>query len=399
MIYKSAQHGLSLIELMVSITLSLLMSLAIFSALEGSESRKRTVTSINDLNQVGAYALYSLDKILRSAGSGFSQSAAVAYGCPLRASKGSTQILPFPASMPTPFTALNAALSGNYRLAPIMIAKDATAPNISGAGLAIARSDALIVMSGSAGLGEVSTLFSAQATASEVFLHSTISFQNNDLILLNDSPGPTGPTPCMIQQVSSGFSSTATPSSLALAGDYQANPIAGKNSNTYLRQATAISLGSATDSNPPQFYLLGVGDNNTLFSYDLLQMGAYNATQEIADGIFEMHALYGVDTNDDGQMDDWADPGTGIYTLATLQSGTDASIATLRSIKAIRLGLILRTSLPEKVTSTPTTAGPLKLFADLGSKAYSRTLAPSEQNFRYRTVETTIPFRNTLLLN
>lgn len=394
------QQGLSLIELMVAVTLSLMMSLAIFSALASSESKKRSMTSVNDLNQVGTFASYILDKLLRSAGSGFTQSASVSFGCPIRASLAAAgTILPFPVAMAQPFTAMNATLGGNYRLAPVIIAKNATAPNISVAGLASARSDALIVMSGAAGLGEVSTLFTAPATSTQLNLQNTVSFQKDDLVLISDVPGPSGPTACMIEQVAPGFDSAITPSALALGGQYQVNPIESSNLNSYSTLATVLSLGSATLQNPPQFSIYGVGDNNTLLSYDLLQMGAYNGTQEVADGIFELHALYGVDTNGDGRVDTWADPGGGTFTLTALQSGSAASLATLRSIKAIRLGLILRTSLPEKVTSPPTTTGPLTLFADLGTGlTYTRPLAGNEQNFRYRTIETTIPLRNSLLL-
>lgn len=398
---RSTQQGLSLIELMVAVTLSLLMSLAIFSALAGSEGRKRTLTSVNDLNQVGTFASYTLDKVLRSAGSGFSQNAAFSYGCAIRASLASVgTILPFPSAMPAPFTTMNAALGGNYRLAPALIAKDATTPNVSAAGLASARSDALIVMAGSAGFGEVSTLFTAPATTSKITLQNTVSFQKDDLILINDTPTAAGPTPCMIQQVAPTFNSSVTPGALSLAGNYQASTIAGSNTASYSTVASALSLGSATMSNPPLFSLYGVGDNNTLFSYDLLQMGTFNTTQEVADGIFEMHALYGVDSDGDGRMDAWADPGTAAYSVATLQSGTAASLATLRSIKAIRLGFILRTALPEKATTPPATSGPLTLFSDLNSSLiYTRPLTASEQNFRYRTVEMTVPLRNTLLLN
>ncbi len=388
-----------MIELMVAITISLLMSLAIFSALAGSEGRKRTMTSVNDLNQVGTYATYTLDKILRSAGSGFTHSADFTYGCPLRASLVSAgTILPFQGAMSQPFQAMNTALGGSYRLAPVMIAKNATTPNVSAAGVASARSDVLIVMAGAAGLGEVSTLFTAPATASKITLQNTVSFQKDDMILVGDTPGPAGPTPCMIQQVAPTFDSAATPGALALAGDYRANPIAGSDLTTYSTLANVLSLGSATSANPPIFSLYGVGDNNTLFSYDLLQMGAYDTPQEVADGIFEMHALYGVDLDGDGRVETWADPGTGAYTVAALQSGSAASLVALRSIKAIRLGLILRTSLPEKVTTPPASSGPLTLFSDLAGFTYTRPLAASEQNFRYRTVETTVPLRNTLLL-
>ena len=191
-----------------------------------------------------------------------------------------------------------------------------------------------------------------------------------------------------------------TTTALPLAGNYYANPIGSSNLSNYSTVAMALDLGSGSSANPPGLSIFGVGDNNTLLSYDLLQMGTYNTTQAVADGIFEIHALYGVDSNNNGQVDSWVDPGSVGYTVATLESGTAASVATLRTIKAIRVGLILRTALPEKVSTPPATSGPLNLFSDLpASVQFSRTLATNEQNFRYRTVEMTIPLRNALLLN
>jgi type IV pilus assembly protein PilW len=69
----------------------------------------------------------------------------------------------------------------------------------------------------------------------------------------------------------------------------------------------------------------------------------------------------------------------------------------------VRIGLILRTSLPERdVVSTKA----LTLFSDLGSTlTYTRTLKTDtedatrrERHYRYRTVELTIPLRNPLML-
>ncbi|MBC7413945.1 MAG: PilW family protein [Herminiimonas sp.] len=395
--------GMTLIELMVAITIALVMSLAIFSTLATSEGRKRTLTASNDVGQVGTFAAYQLDKLLRSAGSGFSQSAAYTYGCQLQAKRTSPGvILPFQGTMSAPFAAMNLALAGSYRLAPLVIYKDATTPAVSGK-----KSDALIVMSGAAGFGEVPTLFTTAATATQLNLTNTVAFQPNDLVLLADTAGATGPAPCMIQQVGPTFggsgNATTPVTALPLAGTYTANPIGSVNVTGYSSVAMAMSLGSSSTANPPAFSLIGVGDDNNLMLYDLLQLGTYNAPQPLAEAVFELHALYGVDGNGDGAVDVWIDPGTAGYTAATLESGAAASVATLQKIKAVRIGLILRTSLPEKSPASgkpPATTGPLTLFSDLGSTlTYSRALSTTEQNFRYRTVELTVPLRNALLLN
>ncbi len=397
------QRGMTLIELMVAITIALVMSLAIFSTLASSEGRKRTLTASNDVGQVGTFAAYQLDKLLRSAGSGFSQSSNFTYGCQLQANRTSQGVvLPFAGSMKTPFTTMNTTLAGGYRLAPLVIVKNGTTPAVSNS-----PSDALIVMSGAAGFGEVPTLFTGPATATQLNLTNTVAFQPNDLVLLADVNGATGPAPCMIQQVATGFTGSGTAASpvsaLPLAGTYTANPIGSVNLTAYTSVATALSLGSGTTVNPPSFSIIGVGADNNLMQYDLLQMGTYDTPLPIADSVFEMHALYGVDNTNNGTVDAWVDPGTAGYTAATLESGTAASVATLQKIKAVRIGLILRTALPEKAPAAgaaPATTGPLKLFSDLPSPLpFSRTLSVAEQNFRYRTIEMTVPLRNALLLN
>jgi type IV pilus assembly protein PilW len=395
-----ASAGMSLIELMVAITIALVMSLAIFSALSISEGKKRTLTSTNDVNQAGIFASYQLEKLIKNAGSGYSQSSATTYGCLLKASLGTTgQILPYVGpSMLAPFDVINATVSGAYKLAPIIIVKDASAPNVSASGDPLARSDGLIIMSGSAGFGEVPTLFSS-ATGSQLNLQNTVSFRLNDLVLAVGQSATTGSNlPCMIEQVDASFPTGGLATALPLGGNYYANTIAGTNITDYSSAASILNLGSATvANNPPSMKLLAVGNNNALLSYDLLQMGTYNDPTQLADGIFEMHALYGVDSDNNGTSDAWRNPTMADGMDATmLENGTAASSAKLRSIKSIRLGLILRTSLRERdVVQQP----PLTLFSDLGSSyVYTRALSHDEKFFRYRTIELTIPLRNALLL-
>jgi type IV pilus assembly protein PilW len=68
----------------------------------------------------------------------------------------------------------------------------------------------------------------------------------------------------------------------------------------------------------------------------------------------------------------------------------------IAKIKALRVGLILRTELAEKAAVSGTS---LNLFADLGSDLkFTRSLSETEQRYRYRTVELTVPLRNAMML-
>ena len=66
-------RGFSLVELMVSMVIGLVLTMAITVVLVRSESSKRSTTSVNDINQTAAYVTYVMDRHLRSAGSGFAQ--------------------------------------------------------------------------------------------------------------------------------------------------------------------------------------------------------------------------------------------------------------------------------------------------------------------------------------
>jgi len=173
-------------------------------------------------------------------------------------------------------------------------------------------------------------------------------------------------------------------------------------------QGYAINLGNIATGNSPFFQVIGVGDNNTLYSYDLLQASGSLAPSPLVEGVFELHAVYGVSTNAAGTIDLWASPSTDVnYKMSALMDGSAAATQRLRNIKAVRVGLITRTSLPENCVPVPATGpAPAKpcstgaslspLFADLGALSYTRALADAERVYRYRVIEATIPLRNNM---
>ena len=388
---RRPQHGLTLIELMVAMLIGMFLSLAVFAVMSTQEGRKRTTTSVNDINQAGNYASYVLDGWVRSAGSGFVQSAGYAFGCSLHAAKSGTTILPRPAALPAPFAGINT--DGVFRLIPVLILPSATTPDISGAG-----SDALIVMGGAAGKGEIASLFTAfPTTTTSLALRNTLSFGGNDLALLADQQAPGGKVPpCLVSQVQSGFTG-GTATSLPLAGAYYTAAVSTTKVDGYTIDGVVLNLGNVANNNPPSFQVIGVGAKNTLFAYDLLQT-TDAPLQAVADGVFELHALYGVDSDSDGKVDTWVTPtaSSGNYSVATLTAGTPEAASRLQQIRAVRVGLITRTSLPEKSDVAPAS---LTLFGDLASSLqHTRTFSSDEKKYRYRAVEINVPLRNAMTL-
>lgn len=367
-------RGFSLVELMVTLAIGLVLTLAISMMVAKQEAIRRGVTSGNDLTSNTAYAAFLLDRELRSAGAGISQATAENYGCALNASLNNAQLLPATAAFPAPF----ASVPQTYVLAPLVVH----------AGAGANGSDVIAVATGNSGLSETALPVSPQSTsAGQLRLPNTLGIRGGDLVLLAQRG-----VGCMLQQVSNGFAG-GTAQTLTFGGAYAANTIGSVSLTSFSNGNAFVSLLGNVTGNQPRLMLLGIGDNATLFSYDLLRLTSSSA-QALVDGVVDMRVLYGVDTVRTGldQVTQWIAPTTAGYTAAELTAGTAIAQANLQAILAVRVGLILRSDLVEKTDVTPTS---LRMFSDLGSAlTYTYTVPSGTNNQRYRVVEFTVPLRN-----
>jgi type IV pilus assembly protein PilW len=401
---RRAQHGLSLIELMVALVIASIITLAIFGVMLSFEGRKRTTTTMNDTNQAGSYAMYLVDKYIRSAGSGIAQAGpepgfddarkAMAYGCRLLVSKNGTTVFPKGGALASPFENVNpTAAPGTLRLAPVIIVPSAS----SGQGFNGERSDVLLVMAGTGGFGEVPIPLTAPVSASTLPVSNGLSLTAGDLLLLADQKAPTVGTAedCMVQQVAGTY--TAGALNVGLGGAYAEATIASVSPSIYDENSVALKLGHST-LNPPNFMAIGVGANGTLFSYDLLETRS-PALQAIADNVFELHAIYGVDTDANPDIDRWVNPRTAAdeFQMSRLMDGSSAAANSIAKIKSVRVAMILRTSLQEKADDVTSTPASYELFSGFLPTPRTRTLTADERRFRYRVIELTIPVRNGML--
>lgn len=376
-------RGFSMIELMVTLVIGLVVSLAIFSVLKISEGRKRTITSVNDVGQTGNYAMFALDSLIRSAGAGFSGSPDASFGCRLNGMfNGTPATSIFGQTLASPFATLLTNIGGTFRLAPVIIAKNASS----------AGSDVLIIMGGNSGMGEYPSLLTTAPSNTSASLSTTMGFGTNDIVLVTGQTSGDSGTDCYLEQVK-----TVNPANLDFSNASYSMNIPTSDS-TLSDGAMVINFGNIANGNAPVMSLLGVGDNQTLYSYDLLKTNSLTAgsVELVADGVAEMHAVYGIDNGSGGM--NWVDP-SGIYSAATLLNGSATSNTLLAGIKAVRIGLLLQSALPEKTAVS--SGATVKMFSDLtpvGTPApsYNRTLSSAEQNYRFRTVESTIPVRNVL---
>ena len=370
--------GVTLIELLVAVLVGSALVIAITTILMRSEAGRRGLTATNDSSQNAAFVSFALDRTLRSAGSGFSQSWRSAFGCRVLAARNGVAVLPRPAGFPAPF----ATVPQTVRLAPLVVH----------AGAGSGGSDVLAVATGASGLGEAPLgVLAGSVTGTQLRVPSTVGLRARDLVLvLQDANN------CMVQQVANGFAGGAS-QALDFGGTYASSVIAavqldslGVNSPAYL-----APLGN-TLGNMPALQLLGVAANATLVSYDMLRIDGSDTVTPIADSVVDLRARYGVDSNGDGRVDTWVSPAVAPYDAATLLDGSAASQLNLASIQAVRVGLVLRSAAPERTAVSPAS---LAMFSDLAlALRYSRALDANEQLLRHRTVEFTVPLRNVMMM-
>ena len=126
---------------------------------------------------------------------------------------------------------------------------------------------------------------------------------------------------------------------------------------------------------------------NTLRTQSLLP--TVQPVTPVVSNVVNLKAQFGLDTNNDGTVDVWQ-PATGIWSSVNLPLQPPA---TWQQIRAVRVAIVTRSPQYEVDAVTP---GPIEMFCSTLPCAVAMTLASDDQHYRYKVLETTIPFRNAL---
>lgn len=361
-------RGLSLVELMVGMVISLICVLGMMSAFSIYEGRKRTITSGSDAQQNGLYSLFELERQIRTAGSGLTQGFNYGlWGCSITAYSGSAKKLPSATAMPAAFAAWPSTTPVKMRAVPVLIASGGS----DSAGHA--KPDTLAIVGGNPAV----TVFRATVTGapgtSAVTLDNSFGFATSDYVLATTSIGE-----CSLAKIASA-SSTSSQLSLSAAD----TPPTGLAVNGY-----AFDLGTQ-----PAISLYGIDATaNTLVAYDMLGRDG-SAAVTIADGIVQLKALYGIDSDGDDVVDTWVQP-TGAWAIDKLTTDQGTAAAAFAKIKAIRIAVVAQSLLPERATDY-TGASTLTLFGDLATGL--RYTVGVQPQYRYKVYDTVIPIRNAII--
>jgi len=346
----SRQRGIGLIEILVGTVISMLMVLIVYQVYEVTEGKKRTITGSSDALQNASYAMFLIGQDLMSAGRVTSASTTALAGCAI------------------------------LRPIPALIAAGATATD----------PDSITVLyGGSSSLSTPTRLLnnaSVSGTPGAYVVGGPVGFSPNDLIVAVQGAN------CTLSTVNAGGIAVSTGTgNTTISHTLTATP-GNNNSATYSAvTGSLINLGQvATAGQTAQF-------GRTVYAVDsskhTLQTQALLPTTQAAtpavSSVVNLKAQYGVDTDNDGTVDTWQSA-TGTWSATNLPNQPQA---TWQQILAVRVAIVTRS---DQYEADPVSPGPIDMFCSPSPCALSMSLTSDQQHYRYKVLETTIPFRNAV---
>jgi type IV pilus assembly protein PilW len=341
---RADQHGFSLIEIMVGVVIGMIAVLVIYQVFAAAEGIKRNTTSAGDAQQNGLLASFMLGVELANASNGVALAWQKLQSCPTTVSAATT-----------------------LRPMPILIS--------AGAGPTIP--DQFVVNYSVSNLAIAPAPFTALSGSNAAYVvHAPIGFRVGDIVVAISGGSP-GAGTCAVSGVT------------GVTGPDGAGKVTISHTNapfTFTDDAFLLNMGPASNA---QRVLYDIDAKGVLRSTSLWDATGAAAVAPVpnplASNIVNMKLLYGIDNNGDGILDTWVAP-TGLWSDASVLA---ADAPTLRKIKAVRLGIIVRGEQWDREAPDVTA----HLFDDAipFSQAFLRS---GGGNYRYRWYETIIPMRN-----
>jgi len=391
---RGSQRGVSIVEIMVGVLIALIGIVIIFQMLATSESRKRSATSGSDIQVSGTIALTNIERDVRDAGYGFSSAAyntggaTPVMGCSVQA---------FDTSRPTP--------AYTFTLTPVQI--------IQGA------SDTIVTLHGNSPVFPAAYVFT-EATDTTKKTRGRAGLVPRDYAVAATTA--TSPVSCQLIEITEvdDIYGTCSACADALTVQHKPNGAGSYSYITYLpNNVTQVDtrVPRYNNATPPTTFTNGfifnlgngarrniwtVSANNTLqVTNDLMYLDTnadnINDAVTVTEGVINMQAEYGVDTDNNGTVDSWV-----------------TTTTSWPNVLAIRMAVLMRSGQYERPTGTTghvtstanfpiwsgNTNSPLVVTNLDGSPSNAVPTSGREvddwRNYRYRVYESIIPLRNIL---
>jgi type IV pilus assembly protein PilW len=344
----SRQTGLSLVEVMVAVLIGMIGILVITQAYITGDRFNRSTLGEGGAQTNGLIALYSVERDVRLAGYGIANTNALGCGLAHWHYSGS-------------YAAVDGGSLTDIRVAPLVITAAAGEP------------DRITVLYGGESERIMPTLVTAfDGPNNHVTLDGVAGFAVNDFLLLLGAGG------CSLAKVTA--VEPAQQRLIVGAGGF--NPAGWGGFPAYAGGDLVFNMGTN-----PVLREYSVANGKLRLTEGLLQSGAL-VTQELVDGIMDMRAEYGKDTNNDNVVETW-------------NNTLPASAAEWEQVLAMRIGIVARIGNYEKPTGgtdcdATTTANAPTWTGGGFDKLDFATVASQDRCYRYRVFETTVPLRNLI---
>lgn len=382
---RRPSRGLSLIEILVGVAIGLIGIVAIFQAVAVWTKHTQSTSSGGDAQVAGTLALFNIERDLKQAGHGFGKASTPVMGCLVSV----TDTGP-PARAPFTF---------GLRPVEITVGAPAGAP------------DQINVLYGDSSFYVDESILTGSTAISKT-LQRRSGFKIGDLAVVAVNPGASAATAsCQLVEITDDLSPdgvTLGHTDIAYSSYYRAAS-AAQVTPRFNNPASAPlgTTGTMYNLGPqPILNTWSIQGNRVLRRSEGLQIQA-TAPMDVAEGVINLKAEYGYDTNANGQIDDA--PGN-LEWLAALPAGAD-----WRRVLAIRVAVLVRSrqfersgdpaaSVPGVVTATnpyyfddPVNHKFLMTNVDGSLPATATVGDPNNwRHYRYRVYERVIPLRNLL---
>jgi len=366
-------RGMSLPEILAAVLIGLIGMIVIMQVYATSEERKRTTTGTSDAQINGNIAMFTLETAIRSAGFGMVSADNNMLGCTTRVYNSNRAVPDFTFLMAPVVITVGAAgapdrLTVTYGNSPNVVEGEAL--------VASAASGADIPLKNAAGI-----LLGDLVVTSEAGLNCSMAEVTGFLpAAINTIQHATGAAYSYVDSVGNTINPTATYNKGGGSGvDYSA-------------AALLFTLGRS-----PTVMTYQIGNDKlqtkTLLPYIAAQDSDGDGTSDadIGDGIVQLKALYGKDTDGDAVVDTW-------NTLLP------ADAVQWMQVRAVRIALLARSAKFEKTAVTADCIAPNNpansAFWSGGCFTMTNPADGTDWHFyRYRVYETVVPLRNMIWSN
>jgi type IV pilus assembly protein PilW len=355
---RARQRGLSLVEILVAVAIGMIGILIITQAYLTSENFNRSTLGEGGAQTNGLVALYLLERDARNAGYGFNSEAALGCGNVHWYLNGN-------------YSASAGGALPNFRLAPVLIEGGTAAPDR----ITILYSSAAERMMPSTVRSNPADPFAVPLSGVEGFCPNTACPTQNDRIVIVSAGG------CVLADVTQ-VEIVAQLLRMQAGENGPHNPPGWGFPVTYGQGDAVVNLGQPV----LRTYLVADGKLQTIET--LLATGTLTPV-ELVDGIVDLRALYGKDTDNDNVVDTWD--------LVTPTNG-----AGWLQVQAVRLAVLARIGTHEKpspgasdcdaTTVVPAWSG----AATNPFRAISVAPGSDDRCYRYRVFETVVPLRSII---